>query len=129
MRGVLHELLFSEFIIEESVNHDRYTGENNVVHLVNIGLVQRLAREHREDTVPELRYYIQHVLVESPADKVRVPAVALASVNEEKRKEFFELTERVVATPGSLHAFMASYSDSDMCFVDHSHVVSSITDG
>jgi len=80
--GVLHELLLSVFIVKKGVDHDRHTSENDVVHLVNIGLVKGLAREDREDAVPELSNYIQHVLVESPADKVRVPSVALTSMDE-----------------------------------------------
>jgi hypothetical protein len=124
-----HELNFGVFVVKEAVNHDRHTREYNIVSLVDIGLVKRLASEYRPYSKPKLSNNVKHVLVESPADQIRVLSVTLSAMDKEKRKQLFELPERIITTSGGLHTLMTSDADSNMSFIDHGNVVSSISNG
>lgn len=78
-----HQLHFSILIVEDTVHHDRHTCEDNIESLVNIRLVEGLAREHRCHPEPELSDDIQHIFVESPAHQVRIPAIAFSAMDKE----------------------------------------------
>jgi hypothetical protein len=80
-----HQLHFSILIVEDTVHHDRHACENDIESLVNIRLIEGLAREHRRHTEPELSDNIQHIFVKGPAHQVRIPAIAFSAMDKEKR--------------------------------------------
>jgi hypothetical protein len=79
---VLEKLILKELLVEGRVPHDREGCEENVVELVQPGVVQRLTSEGGIETVPELRQHEHYVLVEDVAHEERVASVRFSTVSE-----------------------------------------------
>jgi hypothetical protein len=62
--------MFLVLKVKDCVPHDRQACKTNIEHLVNKGVIQGLAREHRVESKPELSHDIKHVFVESVANQV-----------------------------------------------------------
>lgn len=81
MPRIFHEGGLVKFIVQSSVVKDANSTKSHVVKLVNDCLIKSLSSKHRHKSKPELHADVEHVLIETPANKFAVASVALSPVN------------------------------------------------
>lgn len=55
-------------MIKHSIPHNRYTCEQNIVHLVNKSLIHGLTTKTAEISEIKLNNHVQYILIESPTN-------------------------------------------------------------
>lgn len=123
---LLNELRLGVLEVHQAPVEEYATCEAHVVKLVYPGLVQCLPCEARVETEIVLDDDIEYVLVKVVHDNERYSSVGLTTMEEEKWPEELEFSDRIVTGTSSLHAFFASDTHTNVCFVDHCHVVCAI---
>lgn len=127
MLSLLQEHFLLELQVKDGIESDRCCGIENVVELIEHGLVEEQPREYWHKAIPKQRRYKDDIFIEHVRYQVRVLAVSLTTVDEQKSLKEFELTNSIVTWSCSLLTFQTTYSNTHMSCCNHVDIISAIT--